>query len=291
MSTYLAVHRQGKDQSAETPDSLKSLVSTLLGTKQWYDPCPPNPKVDGLTTPWRRLNYVNPPFKDAKAWIEKAVEEFRKHDRESLVLIPARTQASYFHDIVFPETHTLIFILNSVQFKGYTSTFPFPLMLLHFAKRKPAFPIKPFWIPCMTMHCGRGRVDTDVFPRLREMYGPFDSEYLDAKNPSNLRLRGNKHLVCVMGDPASHVRKIMEFRAAHPDSLSIVMLVCRFNTVYFKDLVVPHAKQIIFFRPVLTFDEGASFLGSMAIAFGDVSQSKFRSQKRCVFLDCGQHLR
>lgn len=41
----------------------------------WYDPCPLNPDwiLDGLGTNWPDGTYINPPYKDIKKWVAKAI--------------------------------------------------------------------------------------------------------------------------------------------------------------------------------------------------------------------------
>ena len=35
-----------------------------------FDPCPKDAKFDGLNHKWKNVNFVNPPFKTQKLWIE-----------------------------------------------------------------------------------------------------------------------------------------------------------------------------------------------------------------------------
>jgi len=57
-----------------------------------FDPCPhPMPDWDGLTVPWGKSNFVNPPHGDGKGgvlpWVRKALAEHEKGN-QSLLLIP-----------------------------------------------------------------------------------------------------------------------------------------------------------------------------------------------------------
>lgn len=295
MNGFLRVHRSAKDQSAQTPDSIKELVSKLLGTSKWYDPCPENPVRDGLVSRWRSVNYVNPPFKECKAWIDKGIQEFRNHEHESLFLVPARTHTKYFHDLVFPEAYTILFLMNSVVFKGYTSALPVPLMMIWFSKRSLPALRNTYRVPCMTLNCPGGDVNETTFPMLRDMYGQFEYESLNAKDPDGLKLRGKRHLVCVMDQPAEHVKRVLQYHAeARSNVVTVIMLVCRFNAAYFRELVAPRAKEIIFFNPVLSFDSGSSYLGSMAITLTNsdsAPKSKFKADGICLFHDNGSPYR
>lgn len=65
-----------------------------------FDPCPcPLPhNFNSLEIPWGNSNYVNPPFrkKDGNgmgptAFVRKAINEFKEHGRESVILIPTQS--------------------------------------------------------------------------------------------------------------------------------------------------------------------------------------------------------
>lgn len=75
--------KDGKHYWLTPPDVYKSLDDEFHFD---FDPCPyPKPPgFDGLTIPWGRSNYVNPPFgsiihngrkKGITAWVRKAIEE------------------------------------------------------------------------------------------------------------------------------------------------------------------------------------------------------------------------
>ena len=65
-----------------TPPELELEVTKLLGTNEWFDPCPfPKPKIwDALTMTWGKPWYINPPFLSCDgggptAFIRKAISE------------------------------------------------------------------------------------------------------------------------------------------------------------------------------------------------------------------------
>lgn len=68
-----------------------------------FDPCPNNPTFDGLSIPWGKSNFVNPPYnrKDKPRFIQKAYEEY-KLGKTCVLLIPAATGTKQFHDIILP---------------------------------------------------------------------------------------------------------------------------------------------------------------------------------------------
>ena len=51
--------------------------------KIFYDPVPFNPNFgkgdkDALTTEWKKVNYVNPPFAQTVQFLKKSVEQWKK---------------------------------------------------------------------------------------------------------------------------------------------------------------------------------------------------------------------
>jgi hypothetical protein len=57
---------------------------------------------DGLTQPWGRNNFVNPPYSALREWLEKGYSEARERGNASTFLVPARTDTQGFHRFVFP---------------------------------------------------------------------------------------------------------------------------------------------------------------------------------------------
>lgn len=56
-------------------------------------------ETDGLAADWEKYNWCNPPFNEAKKWIEKAYKEQQKGNM-TCMLIPVRTETKYFHDYI-----------------------------------------------------------------------------------------------------------------------------------------------------------------------------------------------
>ena len=94
------------DQFAQTPDWLLTFYRNMFGS--FYDPCPVNPKVDGLSIPWKHRNYVNPPYNELSKWIAKGIQEHK----ESIYLIPFRPHTSYFLNL--PKQH-IFFSINKIS--------------------------------------------------------------------------------------------------------------------------------------------------------------------------------
>ena len=76
----------------------------------YFDPCPldDNPKFDGLSIPWKKYNYVNPPYSDKVPWIKKAIEEM-KLGNVTVMLLPFVPDAVWYFDLVIPNGEILGF--------------------------------------------------------------------------------------------------------------------------------------------------------------------------------------
>ena len=108
------------------------------------DPCatPENAKcadfytidTDGLTQNWggRRV-FCNPPYGRAiRAWVKKCYEESRKPDTLVVMLIPARTDTSYFHDYIYHRAREIRFLRGRLHFNNSPNAAPFPSMIVIF---------------------------------------------------------------------------------------------------------------------------------------------------------------
>ena len=72
------------------------------------------PDFDGLELEWRDLNWCNPPFNESDKWVEKAYYE-QKWNKKTALLIPARTETGYWHELIFKNRHAKVEFLR----KGY----------------------------------------------------------------------------------------------------------------------------------------------------------------------------
>jgi len=125
-------------QTGKTPDDLYNILDNEFDFD--FDPCPSfnspqseilTPKFDGLTINWKKSNYVNPPYDNQKAWVEKAYNESLKN-KICVMLLPARTDTKLFHDFIFKKAHEIRFIKGRLRFKQYTNSAPFPSMIVIF---------------------------------------------------------------------------------------------------------------------------------------------------------------
>ena len=93
------------------------------------------PDIDGLKQDWQgETVFCNPPYGRAIAsWVRKCYEESRKPDTKVVMLIPARTDTSYFHDYIYHNAD-LRFVRGRLKFGNAEQGAPFPSMVVIFKK-------------------------------------------------------------------------------------------------------------------------------------------------------------
>ena len=103
-----------------------------------YDPCPfNNPENrDGLKEEWAKTTFVNPPYsklkttiKNGLGWVEKAHIEAQK-GKTIILLIPARTDTIWFHDIILKYNYEVQFIKGRLKFNDEKNSSPFTSILV-----------------------------------------------------------------------------------------------------------------------------------------------------------------
>ena len=88
---------------------------------------------DGLLQDWSgETVFCNPPYgKAIKDWVKKCSEESQKENTKVVMLIPARTDTSYFHDYIYKKAETR-FIRGRLKFGNNKNSAPFPSMVVVF---------------------------------------------------------------------------------------------------------------------------------------------------------------
>ena len=95
---------------------------------------------DGLAAAWRGHVWLNPPFgREISAWLEKCAEEIKRPEVHSIiVLVPARTDTKWFHELVMPHAYLVYLIKGRFNFScpGHVkdANAPFPNMLVVYRK-------------------------------------------------------------------------------------------------------------------------------------------------------------
>ena len=107
------------------------------------DPCatPQNAKCarfftkedNGLIQNWGGARvFCNPPYgSEIKQWVRKCAEEGKKSNTLVVMLIPARTDTSYFHDYIYHKAE-IRFIRGRLHFNESPQGAPFPSMVVIF---------------------------------------------------------------------------------------------------------------------------------------------------------------
>lgn len=90
-------------------------------------------KDNGLLQDWSGHRvFCNPPYGRAiAAWVKKCYEESQKPDTLVVMLIPARTDTSYFHDYIYHKAE-IRFIRGRIHFNESPQGAPFPSMVVVF---------------------------------------------------------------------------------------------------------------------------------------------------------------
>jgi hypothetical protein len=236
-------HVKAGAQDAQTPDWLWALLERTYG-KFDFDPCPHNPKFDGLAVPWKRLNYVNPPFKEIPKWLHKAVEEL-KRGNATVFLVPFRPDRKYFRKYVQPHAAEIRILSEPIQFKGFAQAFPPRMSVILFGKPKrwEAKDIQAT-VPLYTM-------DNDKIKTFEQFVGRY------------ARLRGSKAIASpqralqtpgkqpIHGVPHANMRHWLKVLQQHPQTDLYGMLNDQTST-FIKLLLEPNISAFIFPRHLAT---------------------------------------
>ena len=111
-----------------------------------FDPCPLDPQPskdggqlkfleqktskDGLNISWGKCSFVNPPYSEIKKWCKKSYDEWKK-GKTVVMLIPSRTDTSYWHDYIMKATE-IRFIRGRLKFGNSKENAPFPSCIVVF---------------------------------------------------------------------------------------------------------------------------------------------------------------
>lgn len=282
------LYRSQIDQAAATPPALTRMVARLFFPKRrrWFDPCPSvRPEGwDGLVGPWHRFNYVNPPWNQGAAWVNKALIEMDAHGACSAVLLAARTHTQWFARDVFPKASHICFVTNRVMFQGYDRPCPTACALYVFGgpRTRPVAPpdarlvSKPARMLALRHYPTLNR---DAVPAMEAVLGR--------------RFGQRVTFVCVR-DRTTEVTS--ELRKRHLESPAACTVALYSNAVlnsnYVCDTLVPMCSEVWFFTPTMQLDEGSprvSATGSVAFVLGKLPAWEHRppAARRVHFLTFG----
>ena len=89
---------------------------------------------DGLKQNWQgETVFCNPPYgREIKKWVSKAYQESLKPDTLVVMLLPSRTDTTWFHDYILPYGK-IDFIKGRLKFGSSKNSAPFPSMIVVFS--------------------------------------------------------------------------------------------------------------------------------------------------------------
>ena len=140
MADFDANKFASKNQSWETPDDLFKKIDEVFHFDCDVCASPENAKCDKYYTEqdscllkeWSGVNWMNPPFKDMKKFIQKAYDQRDK--AVTVCLIPARTNTKWWHELCMKGE--VYFLCGRPKFKGNIHGLPQPLALVVFGREQ-----------------------------------------------------------------------------------------------------------------------------------------------------------
>ena len=88
------------------------------------------PEQDGLKQDWKGVCWCNPPYgREIGKWVRKAAES----QATVVMLLPARTDTTWFHDYIYGKAE-IRFIRGRLKFGDSKNSAPFPSMIAVFNK-------------------------------------------------------------------------------------------------------------------------------------------------------------
>lgn len=126
----------GKSDLWETPQSLFDELNAEFGFQTDVCAISENtkcarfytPEQDGLNQEWIGTVWCNPPYgKQIAKWVKKAAES----NATVVMLIPARTDAGWFHEYILGKAEVR-FLRGRLKFGGAKYNAPFPSMVVVF---------------------------------------------------------------------------------------------------------------------------------------------------------------
>lgn len=116
-------------------------LAGFLGNVDLTTCCNPDscePEMNGLSLPWSGYGAVfcNPPYgREIGKWVQKAYSEHVRGGVTIVMLIPARTDTSYFHDYIYGKAE-IWFLRGRLKFEDENGSAmnpaPFPSMVVIF---------------------------------------------------------------------------------------------------------------------------------------------------------------
>ena len=124
------VHFSSQRLDWKTPKAVYQILDAEF--KFDFDPCPVNPKFDGLESVWGSSNFVNPPYgRELPKWIAKGYEKHIFTGATVVFLVPSRTDTRWWHEYCMKATE-IRFIKGRLKFDEHENSAPFPSAIVIF---------------------------------------------------------------------------------------------------------------------------------------------------------------
>lgn len=281
MSKFTKIAFSNKDQSAQTPLAMMDIVQRMYGVRRFFDPCPSNYKVDGLTTAWKKHNYVNPPFGAIAAWVTKIIVESAR-GKHTVLLAPLRPATKYTHNDILPHCKSVIIWLNSVRFLPYSNGFSFPIVTYEFGPHSTLSHIPGLTLYRIKLHTWQvshkpTAYHDDLLPKLQQTFGNFDTQShctvdvmgkIDMAKALGKLSKNGRSFVCVMNGPGEALNIMCLHCQQNPNATVVAMVIPGFNSAYMCK-TAPFIRRVIFMSPTFKFGgNGRSVLGSVILVLG-----------------------
>ena len=125
----MKVHFMSQRLDWQTPKAVYQVLDAEFGFD--FDPCPHNPKFDGLAIDWGNCNFVNPPYgREISKWFVKGWKEYQK-GKTVVFLVPSRTDTKWWHQYCMKATE-IRFIKGRLRFGDSKWNAPFPSAIVVF---------------------------------------------------------------------------------------------------------------------------------------------------------------
>lgn len=144
----MQVHYSSKSSEHLTPPHIVRMVFDVLGGID-LDPSADETKTipavihytiteDGLTHPWMRKVYMNPPYgRDIPLWVSKLVGEYEFGNcSEAIALLPARVDTKWWGSL---SDYPTCFIRGRLHFSGSPNAAPFPSAVVYLGQNMELF--------------------------------------------------------------------------------------------------------------------------------------------------------
>lgn len=271
---------RGRDQGAQTPPWLWALIhqSFLDPEAPVFDPCPPDAVLNGLRVPWGTQCIVNPPFRDAAVWLEKALQEWNDRKTRSVMILPLRSSAKYFHSLVLDQATDVVLLGRRITFEGYIHPFPIPIVLVGYgcSLRRTLWK-KAGWSWAETRLAGavlpRGQDHAaPLAATLERLYGRTmaGTHCASWEQETPLVPAAEQALHCIIGTPKPHLEVLAEMDEKVLERMAWIYMVVPFLTANYYKPLWRRIRSMVFLAPSLQFGTtgAVSSSPSILVTFG-----------------------